>query len=481
MTSSPPTLWSPFVLSFEGPDDDTAYTREPLLVRFKHGHRTMLVPGYYAGNGRYAARLLVDAEGAWSWSTESTTPALDGQEGRFVAGPAEPGRHGPVRVARRYHFAYADGTPHYPVGTTCYAWIHQPKALIAQTLETLATAPFNKLRMCLFPKWYRYNEVDPERYAFVGNREEGWDYTRFDPVWWAAVEELLTRLMDLGIEADLILFHPYDHDRWGFDKLPREVNERYLRYAVARLAGFPNVWWSLANEWDLCGSKTHEEFAAYALLLREHDHAQHLVSNHNCNRFFDHLLPTITHCSVQHHDMGQVAKWREQYGKPVVCDEVGYEGTIGEIWGNLTPQELVHRHWLGFSQGGYVGHGETYLHPDEVLWWSKGGVLHGEAAPRLRFLREVLATSAVPSWDPAPFHWNQPGRAGDWPTFWIQYFGNAQPGEKRVELPDGAYRIEILDTWNMTVDIQDEAARGVIDVKLPARPYIAARFTRTGA
>jgi hypothetical protein len=42
--------------------------------------------------------------------------------------------------------------------------------------------------------------------------------------------------------------------------------------------------------------------------------------------------------------------------------------------GNLSAEELVHRFWVGTIAGTYVGHGETYLHPqDDVLWWSKGG------------------------------------------------------------------------------------------------------------
>ena len=28
------------------------------------------------------------------------------------------------------------------------------------------------------------------------------------------------------------------------------VDDRYLRYVVARLAAYRNVWWSLANEYD---------------------------------------------------------------------------------------------------------------------------------------------------------------------------------------------------------------------------------------
>jgi hypothetical protein len=47
-------------------------------------------------------------------------------------------------------------------------------------------------------------------------------------------------LQALGIQADLILFHPYDY--WCYARMPPEADERYLRYAAARLAAYRNVW-----------------------------------------------------------------------------------------------------------------------------------------------------------------------------------------------------------------------------------------------
>jgi len=52
-----------------------------------------------------------------------------------------------VRVHHTFHFAYADGTPFKPIGTTIYNWLDTPDAVQEQTLQTLATAPFNKARM----------------------------------------------------------------------------------------------------------------------------------------------------------------------------------------------------------------------------------------------------------------------------------------------------------------------------------------------
>jgi hypothetical protein len=80
--------------------------------------------------------------------------------------------------------------------------------------------------------------------------ENHWDFRRFNPVHFRILEQRIRDLQELGIEADLILFHPYD--RWGFSCMGRENDLFYLRYVMARFAAYRNVWWSLANEYDLC-------------------------------------------------------------------------------------------------------------------------------------------------------------------------------------------------------------------------------------
>ncbi len=69
------------------------------------------------------------------------------------------------------------------VGTTCYAWTHQGDELEEQTLKTLKTAPFNKLRMCVFPKHYGWNENEPVYYPFERTASGEWDFARFNPAY----------------------------------------------------------------------------------------------------------------------------------------------------------------------------------------------------------------------------------------------------------------------------------------------------------
>lgn len=102
------------------------------------------------------------------------------------------------------------------------------------------------------------------------------------------------------------------------------------QYVTARFSAYRNVWWSLANEYDLMTHKTVEDWEHYAQLLCEKDPYHHLRSIHNCIHFYDHTRPWITHCSIQRQDLYKSAElteeWRERYRKPVVLDEIAYEG-----------------------------------------------------------------------------------------------------------------------------------------------------------
>ena len=125
---------------------------------------------------------------------------------------------------------------------------------------------------------------------------------------------------------------------------------------------------------------------------RKNDPYRHLKSIHNgdVKANYDHRKPWVSHVCIQNWDVKRTQEWRDAYGKPVVNDEPEYEGNILLSWGNISAEELVHRYWITLLRGGYAGHGETFMHPDDILWWAKGGVLHGEAWKRIGFLRDLL-------------------------------------------------------------------------------------------
>jgi hypothetical protein len=162
-----------------------------------------------------------------------------------------------------------------------------------------------------------------------------------------------------------------------------------------------------------------------------------------------------------------------------VIDECGYEGDIFHDWGNLTARELNHRFWTGFTLGGYVGHGETYTHPEDILWWSKGGVLHGQSPARIAFLRKILEEAPSEGLRLQKIR-GERRCIGVKDQYYLCYHGERQPRQKLYGLPKtGTYRADIIDTWDMTVTPVAAVCSGETWLNLPAKPYIAVRFIRT--
>lgn len=482
MTSQPHGLdtaarverWGMFEACLEGPAVGNPFTDVTLQATFRHRDRSVTVDGFHDGGGRWKFRCMPDELGDWEWSTASNSPALDGRSGSFACTPALPGNHGPVHPARTWHFCHTDGTPFVQMGTTCYAWQHQPEELEERTLAALRSSPFNKLRMCVFPKHYVFNANEPQRHPFEPLSGGCWDFSRFNPEFFRHLERRVANLRDLGIEADLILFHPYD--RWGYASMGPENDDRYVRYLVARLAAFHNVWWSLANEYDLVESKGEADWDRLFRLVQACDPYAHPRSIHNCRAFYDHAKPWVTHASIQHSDLARVTEWRGAYARPVVVDECCYEGNIDRAWGNITAQEMNHRFWEGTARGGWVGHGETYLHPDDILWWSKGGELHGESPARIGFLKKII--EEAPAWLDSTDRFGRHYPAlhhGD--DYFLVYLGNRQPARMELALPEGhAYAVEVIDAWAMTVEKLPGFYRGMSTIPLPGRPYQALRL-----
>ena len=465
--------WGVVELRFDGPSHGNPFVDVELGAIVSTDGRRFEIGGFYDGDGVYLIRFLAETEGEWRFETVSTARSLDGIAGTVHVGAAASGAHGPVRVDG-LHFAHVDGTRYRPVGTTAYAWTHQPEPLQQRTLAALADRPFNKMRMCLFPKSYLYNANEPGRFPFPGSLADGFDLERFDVEFFRELEARIADLGALGIEADLILFHAYD--RWGFADLGPAVDDRVVRYVVRRLAASANVWWALANEYDLVWGKAADDWERIAGVIEAEDPHGHLRSIHNCHAFYDQSRPWITHVSAQRVDVYRTAEntgeWRERWGKPVVIDECGYEGDIDQGWGNLTGEELVRRAWEGAVRGGYVGHGETYLNDREELWWSKGGELTGSSPSRLAFLDRIVAEAPGGVLDPLPSDWDVPwgGVAG---SYLLAYFGFNRPSFRNLVLPEGDFEVDVIDTWNMTVERMPGVHRGAVRVELPARQFMA--------
>ena len=240
-----------------------------------------------------------------------------------------------------------------------------PDTLEQNTLDNLKASPFNKVRMTGFPKWYPFTHHEPRHllrhislqtasilmislagsltdsreccnntigkftlifwrsryYPFMGKfaapsgpchppanttcAKSEWDFTRFNPTFWQHFDKRVSEVAALGIVPEIILFHPYDDDHWGFDRINRRCgsagstsamhctgpgqdmdclwcDELYIKYMVSRVSAY-GTWWSMANEWDLEKSKTVADWDQLFQTLQQadatHDRER---SIHNC-------------------------------------------------------------------------------------------------------------------------------------------------------------------------------------------------------
>ncbi len=464
--------WDHTEINLQGPADGNPYTDVTLSAVFRYQNRSITVPGFYDGGGSYKIRFMPDEVGTWSWTTKSNKAPLDGKSGSLECVAPGEGNRGPVSVRDGFHFGYADGTPFVECGTTCYAWAFQAEETQKQTIKTLSTSPFNKIRMCLFPKWYQHNRKEPPMYPFPRNGETN-DYSTFNPAYFQHLDALILELRQIGVQADLILFHPYD--KWGYQSMPAEVDDRYLRYVIARFSAFRNVWWSLANEFDFMRDKTAKDWDRYARIVTESDPFDHLRSIHYGFHQYEYWRGWCSHAGIQDSRMERAADWRADWQKPVVFDECKYEGNIASRWGNLSGDAMTRRFWLASAQGTYCGHGETYLDPQDILWWSHGGVLHGTSPKKIAFLRglleETIATGPGPigftaiSDDPV-------GARRPNGSVIFYYLDEHQPAEGTYNLPEGkTYTAEYIDTVELTRTPLPSEYSGKAEVKMPGKPW----------
>ena len=507
-----------FEMTFHGTVLTDAWAQIDLHAEFTCGDTVQTVKGFYDGDGRYVIRFLPQKAGTWHWKVSGCITA----EGEETCQEAD-AHHGLVQAVDS-HFAHEDGSLFIPFGTTVYALASQEDALVEETLESLKHSPFNKVRMCVFPKDYDYNKNEPPLYAFEKRPDGSWDTDRPTIAFWQRFERIMDRIWEMGIQVDLILFHPYD--RWGFAKMPREDNLRYLDYLLRRFAAKPYIWWSLANEYDLSmDHKSLEDWEEIETYVADNDPYHHLLSCHNCMCFWDFSRKNVTHASIQTKALSEIPRWIRTYCKPVVIDECCYEGNLPHFWGSISGKEMVRRFWRCYASGAYCTHGETFLSADDVLWWARGGCLKGESPKRIAFLREIMeslpgaltpreggiwsivllegeAFEAALSNMPEGMHdfirqfaasirrmdipdrtahlsgehaWE--GQCGE--EAYLTYFDLQCYGEQTVQLPkDKVYRAELIDVWNMTREVIAENISGETKLTLPGRDNLALLITR---
>lgn len=282
--------------------------------------------------------------------TWSNVSALHGIEGEFECSEPSENNKGPVRLRGKHHFEYASGEPFYPVGTTLYCWELEN---YESTLASLRRTGFNKIRYMPLP--HKGNQLPI--YPFEGEKHN-WNFSRPNPEFWRMIDMSVRDLGKLGIQADFILFHPYDRGEFGLDKMNDNEKKFYLEYVAARLSAYKNIWWSMANEYDLI-NKSNVYWDRLAKIIADADPYKHLRPIHGLpGSKYDWTQNWVSHVSYQMStkatELYLLYKLKSQFNKPVILDEYAYGGNLNYDWGNLSGKEELYRHWTTTIQGVYA-------------------------------------------------------------------------------------------------------------------------------
>jgi hypothetical protein len=199
-------------------------------------------------------------------------------------------------------------------------------------------------------------------------------------------------------------------------------------------------------------------------------------------------------------DFGRAATLRNVYKKPIIYDEVNYEGNLKSRWGRLSGEQMLEAFWQAAITGTYVTHGETYWNGNatDTVFWAKGGKLIGTSPARIAFLRHMLEEGPGPLELADLSRDNQTATAGK--GYYIIYFGRQMNETWLFNLPSKnsnferlkpgtRFKVEIIDTWDMTIQacpLTFETSRvndfrlydkDLKNVRLPLKPYMALRIT----
>ncbi len=329
--------------------------------------------------------------------------------GAFEARDAK--RKGVVRVDPEFlwHFQW-EGTKerYFWNGTTAYWLAGWDEDTIAHILDRLDRLKVTRVRVALNGRvkdgraWFE-NVFPTEKFSFLLNpwmaknpasvEQPEFDVTRFNIDYWQKFERLLAHARAKDMVVSVIFY--VDGRRPGVDPFGREGmggldEQRYYRYAVARLAPFANVMWDISNEYRLFRDDSWAE--KMGALVKRWDPYDHLTSVHGHGDFKFGKSTWADFAMYQSWDesggwdfMLKNRQQQERSGRiiPQVNEEYGYEDHYPKGWGNdrVAPARSADSRrrlaWEMYMAGGYQTAGEradrgTGWGPDTGGGWING-------------------------------------------------------------------------------------------------------------
>ncbi|HON90994.1 MAG TPA: DUF4038 domain-containing protein [Sedimentisphaerales bacterium] len=319
-------------------------------------------------------------------------------------------RRGLIRVDKEHpwHFLWEGTGEHFFWnGTTTYWLLGWDDETIRGSIDRLARLKVNRLRVAINGRvkdgraWFE-NVFPTEKFSFLMNpwvaqrpdsvENPGFDVTRFNLPHWEKIERLLRHARERDMTISIIFY--VDGARPGVDpfgkaRMGGEDEQRYYRYAIARLAAFSNVMWDVTNEYHLF--RNEEWTDKMGAFLKQCDPYDHVTSVHGHGQFPFRASEWVDFAMYQSWDESGGYRFmlnnrteQQKIGRPMpqINEEYGYEDHY-PTWGGgrQAPARSADNRrrlaWGMYMAGGYQTTGEradtgTGWGPDTGGGWING-------------------------------------------------------------------------------------------------------------
>jgi hypothetical protein len=314
-----------------------------------------------SADGRvFRIRFMPSKPGTYNYTVKYREGTFEkAYQGSFEA--KDERKKGLVRVDPEFpsHFQWEGSKERYFWnGTTAYWLAGWDDETIRQSLDRLDQFRVTRVRAALSGRvkdggaWFE-NVVATDKFSFLLNpwvaknplsvEQPGFDVTRFNVDYWQKWERLLQYARSKDMVVSVIFY--VDGLRPGVDPFGKAGmggadEQRYYRYAIARLAPFTNVMWDLANEYRLFRDDAWAE--KMGAFVKQCDPYGHLTSTHGHGDFHFRQSPWADFALYQSWDehggydfMLKNRQEQEKTGRiiPQVNEEYGYEDSYPQGWG----------------------------------------------------------------------------------------------------------------------------------------------------
>jgi hypothetical protein len=309
----------------------------------------------------FRIRFMPRSPGSHSYSVTYRQDNFEhSHRGSFTAG--DEGRRGLLRLdaAHPWHFVWEGTGEHYFWNSTTAYWIAGwDDETIRAAIDRLHRLKVNRIRSALVGRvkdgnaWHEPNVVPTDRFSFIlcpwvaarpdSVADPGIDVARFDVSFWRKYERMLRHARERDTIVSVIFYVDGARkgtDPFGKDRAGGEDEQRYYRYALARLAGFSNVCWDVTNEYRLFRDDAWAE--KMGAFIEDHDPYGHLTSVHGHGDYRFRTSAWSDFAMYQrwdehggHEYMLENRRLQAETGRriPQVNEEYGYEDHYPVGWG----------------------------------------------------------------------------------------------------------------------------------------------------